>query len=130
MSCLVVKKIKKKISGYLKNLMDNHCEMINEIAIYNKNNLSYIKDNVTHIFNIEENKIILTRESKEFKSTLIFSLNETVSSKYLIKETNNCLLIDVKTLKINKDDNNLYIKYQVIDSDIIYEYKIVMEDIK
>ena len=125
-----MKKIKKKISGYLKNLMDNHCEMINEIAIYNKNNLSYIKDNVTHIFNIEENKIILTRESKEFKSTLIFSLNETVSSKYLIKETNNCLLIDVKTLKINKDDNNLYIKYQVIDSDIIYEYKIVMEDIK
>lgn len=128
MNCLVVKKIKKKINGYLKNITDNNQEIIQEKAILNKNKLNYLKDNIKHTLIFKENEITLIRESEEFKNILTFSKNRSILSEYLIKETMLFLNIEVETQELIQTENELYIRYKIIDSNTIYEYKIIMED--
>lgn len=128
MNCLVVNKIRKKINGYLKNISENEYNEINENAILTKNKISYIKDNIKHLILFKENEIFLVRENNEFKNVLTFSKNRSILSEYLIKEKKITLYIEVETLDIIKKENELYIKYKIIDSDTIYEYKICMED--
>lgn len=128
MNCLVVKKIRKKVKGYLKNITDNELEEINEKAILNKGKLTYIKNNVRHTLLFRDDEIILIRESNELKNLLTFSKNRSILSEYIIKENNLCIDILVKTLEIEQNDNELYIKYEIVDSNSIYEYKIIMED--
>lgn len=128
MNCLVVKKIKKLIKGYLKNITENEIELIKEKAILAKNKLTYIKDNVKHTILIKEEEIILLRESEDFKNILTFSKNRSILSQYIIKENNLCLQIEVKTIDIKLNEQEIYIKYEIIDSNTIYEYKINMED--
>lgn len=128
MNCLVVKKIKKKINGYLKNITENTQEKINENAIITKNKLNYIKDNVKHTILFKENELILLRESTEFKNILTFSKNRSILSEYIIKEKNISVDIEVKTIDLMYNDKEIYIKYEITDSNTIYEYKISMEE--
>lgn len=128
MNCLVVKKIRKKINGYLKNVTDNEYDKINEFAIVTKNKLNYIKDNVKHTILFKEKEIILIRDSNEFKNILTFSKNRSILSEYIIKENNLCINIEIETLDLNQTEKELYIKYKILDSNVIYEYKIIMED--
>ena len=120
--------IRQRISGYLKNITDNNCEQINENAILKKEQLSYFQNNVKHTILFKEKEIFLTRESNEFKNVLTFSKNRSILSKYIIKENNVCVYIEVKTLELKYNNKELYIKYKIIDSDTIYEYKIILED--
>lgn len=128
MNCLVVKKIKKKIKGYLKNITDNEHEEIQENAILTKNKLSYIKDSVKYTILFKEKEIILIRESNEFKNILTFSKNRSILSEYIIKENNLCIELEIETLELEYNEEKIYIKYKVADSNAIYEYKIIMED--
>jgi len=128
MNCLVVKKIKKIINGYLKNITDNTKEIIKEKAILNKNKLNYLKDNIKHTLIFKENEITLIRESEEFKNILTFSKNRSILSEYLIKETMLYLNIEVETEELIQTANELYIRYKITDSNTVYEYKITMED--
>jgi len=100
MNCLVVKKIRKKINGYLNNITDNYYEKINENAILNKNKINYIKDNIKHTIYLKDKEIILIRETKEFKNILTFHKNRSILSEYIIKENNLCVDIEVKTLEL------------------------------
>lgn len=128
MNCLVVKKIRKIIKGYLNNITDNIYEEINEKAIYNKNKISYIKNNIKHDILIKEKKVILIRESNGFKNILTFSENRSILSEYIVKENNISIYIEIETLELNYNENEIYVKYKIPDSNTIYEYKIVMED--
>lgn len=128
MNCLVVKKIRKKINGYLKNITDNEYEEIRENAILTKNKLTYIKDDIKHIIIFKENEIVLIRETNKFKNILTFSKNRSILSEYIIKENNLSVYIEVKTIELKQNDIELYIKYEILDSNNIYEYKIIMED--
>jgi len=128
MNCLVVKKIRKKIKGYLKNITDNECEELSENAILIKNKLSYIKDNVKHTILFKETEILLIRESNDFKNILTFSKNRSILSEYIIKENNLCIELEIETLELKYKEKELYVKYKVTDSDVIYEYKIIVED--
>lgn len=128
MNCLVVKKIKKKINGYLKNITENLHEEIKENAIFNKNKITYVKNNVKHEIIIKENQVILIRETNEFKNILTFSKNRSILSEYIVKENNLSLYIEVETLELTTTEKEIYIKYKIIDSNTIYEYKIIMED--
>lgn len=128
MNCLVVKKIRKKINGYLKNITENKLEEIKENAICNKNKIIYSKDNIKHTIISKEKEIILIRESEEFKNILTFSKNRSILSEYIIKENNFSVYIEIETLDINKTDNELCIRYKIIETNIIYEYKITMEE--
>jgi len=128
MNCLVVKKIRKKVNGYLKNITENELETINENAIITKNKINYIKDNVKHTILFKEKELILLRETNEFKNILTFSKNRSILSEYIIKENNISIDIEVKTIDLLYNDNEIYIKYKITDSNTIYEYKISMEE--
>jgi len=120
--------IKKKIKGYLKNLKDQEVEFIDEFSIYNKNKLTYVKDNIKHNIIIRDKEIILIRESNEFKNILTFSKNRSILSEYIIKENNISIYIEIKTIELIIKQNEIYVKYIILDSDTEYEYKIVMEE--
>ena len=120
--------IKKKIIGYLNNITESNIEKINEFAIFNNNKLNYIKDNIKHTIIFKENEIILIRESKEFKNILTFSKNRSILSEYIIKDNNLSVYILIETLELKYNEKDLYIKYKIVDSNTIYEYKITMEE--
>lgn len=120
--------IRKIINGYLKNISENKREIIKEKAILAKNKLNYIKDDIKYTILYKEKEIILIRENKEFKNILTFSKNRSILSEYIIKDNNLSIYIEVKTLELIKNDKELYIKYEIVDSNIIYEYKITLED--
>ena len=59
---------------------------------------------------------------------MTFSQNRSILSEYIIKENNLCVDIEVKTLELLQSEKEIYIKYEIVDSNTIYEYKIIMED--
>lgn len=128
MNCLVVIIIRKKITGYIKNITEDILENISSNAIITKDKITYLNNDIKHIIHIKNNELILIRETNEFKNILTFSLNRSILSEYIIKKENLCLEINIKTLELSITDKIIYIKYLIIDSNTIYEYKLFLEE--
>lgn len=128
MSRLVVIIIRKKLTGYIKNINEDTLENISSNAIITKDKITYINNDVKHIIYIKNNELILIRETNEFKNILTFSLNRSILSEYIIKKEELCLEINIKTLELSITDKIIYIKYLILDSNTIYEYKLFLEE--
>ena len=128
MSRLVVIIIRKKLTGYIKNINEDTLENISSNAIITKDKITYINNDVKHIIHIKNNELILIRETNEFKNILTFSLNRSILSEYIIKKEELCLEINIKTLELSITDKIIYIKYLILDSNTIYEYKLFLEE--
>ncbi len=128
MNCLVVIIIRKKLTGYIKNITEDTLENISSNAIITKDKITYINNDVKHIIHIKNNELILIRETNEFKNILTFSLNRSILSEYVIKKEDLCLEINIKTLELSITDKIIYIKYLILDSNAIYEYKLFLEE--
>lgn len=128
MSRLVVIIIRKKLTGYIKNITEDTLENISSNAIITKDKITYINNDVKHIIHIKNNELILIRETNEFKNILTFSLNRSILSEYVIKKEDLCLEINIKTLELSITDKIIYIKYLILDSNTIYEYKLFLEE--
>lgn len=128
MNCLVVIIIRKKLNGYIKNINEDTLENISSNAIITKDKITYINNDVKHIIHIKNNELILIRETNEFKNILTFSLNRSILSEYIIKKEDLCLEINIKTLELSITDKIIYIKYLILDSNTIYEYKLFLEE--
>lgn len=124
-----MKKIKKKIKGYLKNTTEKIYEEINTNSIIEKNKIKYINNDIKHTIIQQQNQITLIRECKEFKNILTFSKNRSILSEYTVNQNNLTIEISVKTLELIQTQNSIYIKYIIEDNkDSIFEYKISTED--
>ena len=128
MNCLVVIIIRKKLTGYIKNINEDTLENISSNAIITKDKITYINNDVKHIIHIKNNELILIRETNEFKNILTFSLNRSILSEYVIKKEDLCLEINIKALELSITDKIIYIKYLILDSNTIYEYKLFLEE--
>lgn len=128
MNCLVVIIIRKKLTGYIKNINEDTLENISSNAIITKDKITYINNDVKHIIHIKNNELILIRETNEFKNILTFSLKRSILSEYIIKKEDLCLEINIKTLELSITDKIIYIKYLILDSNTIYEYKLFLEE--
>lgn len=128
MSCLVVIIIRKKLTGYIKNINEDTLENISSNAIITKDKITYINNNIKHVIHIKNNELILIRETNEFKNILTFSLKRSILSEYIIKKEDLCLEINIKTLELSITDKIIYIKYLILDSNTIYEYKLFLEE--
>ncbi len=128
MNCLVVIIIRKKLTGYIKNITEDTLENISSNAIITKDKITYINNDVKHIIHIKNNELILIRETNEFKNILTFSLKRSILSEYVIKKEDLCLEINIKTLELSITDKIIYIKYLILDSNTIYEYKLFLEE--
>ena len=120
--------IRKKLTGYIKNITEDTLENISSNAIIAKDKITYINNDVKHIIHIKNNDLILIRETNEFKNILTFSLNQSILSEYIIKKEDLCLEINIKTLELSITDKIIYIKYLILDSNTIYEYKLFLEE--
>lgn len=120
--------IKIKVKGYLKNIDEGIITNIDTFGIKNKNKITYNEETVTNTILQEDNKIILIRENDEFKNILIFDLNKETISEYLLKENDLTIELNIKTNLVEIEDNNIKVRYLVIDSDNEYEYSIEMSD--
>ena len=128
MNCLVVIIIRKKLTGYIKNITEDTLENISSNAIITKDKITYINNNIKHVIHIKNNELILIRETNEFKNILTFSLKRSILSEYIIKKEDLCLEINIKTLELSITDKIIYIKYLILDSNAIYEYKLFLEE--
>lgn len=120
--------IRKKLTGYIKNINEDTLENISSNAIITKDKITYINNNIKHVIHIKNNELILIRETNEFKNILTFSLNRSILSEYIIKKEDLCLEINIKTLELSITDKIIYIKYLILDSNAIYEYKLFLEE--
>lgn len=120
--------IKIKVKGYLKDIDEGIITNIDTFGIKNKNKITYNEETVTNTILQEDNKLILIRENDEFKNILIFDLNKETISEYLLKENDLTIELNIKTNLVEIEDNNIKVRYLVIDSDNEYEYNIEMSD--
>ena len=120
--------IRKKLTGYIKNINEDTLENISSNAIITKDKITYINNNIKHVIHIKNNELILIRETNEFKNLLTFSLKRSILSEYIIKKEDLCLEINIKTLELSITDKIIYIKYLILDSNTIYEYKLFLEE--
>ena len=117
------------LKGYLKDITNNETTKIDVPAIKNKDKISYYLDNEKYTIKlINPTKLILNRTTNEIDSTLYFELNKILTADYTIKENNLSLGIDIRTTKLDINDNYIKISYTVIDSDNNYEYYIEMSE--
>ncbi len=120
--------IRKKLTGYIKNITEDTLENISSNAIITKDKITYINNNIKHVIHIKNNELILIRETNEFKNILTFSIKRSILSEYVIKKEDLCLEINIKTLELSITDKIIYIKYLILDSNTIYEYKLFLEE--
>lgn len=58
---------------------------------------------------------------------MTFIDKKTTTSNYLIKEYNTTIPIDIKTTRLNFQNNKIEINYEVVDTKTKYNYKIEFE---
>lgn len=120
--------IRKKIKGYINNITENIIENYEEYAIVTKNKITYNSLGIKHTVYIKDKEVILVRENNDFRNILNFKLNKSILSEYMIKKEDLILEINIKTLLLEVNTNYILIRYLVKDSNIVYEYKLVMEE--
>lgn len=120
--------IRVKIKGYLKNNNDKEIINFDEKGIRNKDKITFSSLDTKYIVKYDDNKIYLTREGNDYINTFVFSKKKSTCN-YLLKEHGFNVDIDIKVIDIDINDNNVYVKYVVIDSNNEYEFKIEASDI-
>lgn len=120
---------KLNIKGYLKDITNNEITEINTKAIKVKNKISYYLGQEKYTLKIiSPTKLILKRSTKEIDSIIYFEENKILPSDYSLKDNNLSLNIDIRTDKINLNNEFIKISYTVIDSNNNYEYYIEMSE--
>ena len=120
--------IKIKVKTKLINLTENTTDLINTNGIKKFNNISYVDKDIKYNLFIEDNKITLQRENKEFAHQMIFVENKTYPSEYYLKESKYSIELNVMTTKINISNNLIDITYKILESENIYNYVLEVSD--
>ena len=116
---------KSPSGSYLKQLQDQRTSLENEL------NLNvYVDNDVRFNIKINDDNVMLIRDGADFINTFIFDKNKKNSiSNYLIKENNCDVDIDIDVIDLKIDDDIIYIKYLISETNCIYEYKLEMRDV-
>ena len=130
MKCLDVIFIRILIKGYLNNISENEIVNFECKGIKNKNKVTYVDNDVRFNIKINDDNVMLIRDGADFINTFIFDKNKKNSiSNYLIKENNCDVDIDIDVIDLKIDDDIIYIKYLISETNCIYEYKLEMRDV-
>ena len=121
--------MKIHLKGYLKDITNDETTKIDTTAIKNHQKITYYLDKEKYILKITSpTELILNRTTEEIESSLYFDINKVLTADYHIKENNLSLGIDIRTNKIEINDNYIKVQYTVIDSNNDYEYYIEMSE--
>lgn len=104
--------------------------MIKEKAIKDSKKITYYLEKEKYTLKIiSPTRLILKRETSEIDSNIYFELNKVLPAIYTIKENNLSLEIDIRTNKLEINEEYIKVIYTVIDSNEEYEYYIEMSEI-
>lgn len=81
------------------------------------------KDNTTEIFDYSNYK--LTRENDELRMDYIFDINKTTTGIVYVKELNRSVEVNIKTKKIERNNNDIEIEFIVEDNTIKYQIEVI-----
>ena len=116
------------VNGYLKNNTDGENTIFKEKGIRTKDKLSFVFDDVKYSIKINDNDILLVRDGNDFINS--FSFNEKHGkSNYYLKEHGYSVDMDINIKMFDVNDNKIYIKYVIADTECEYELLIEMGDI-
>jgi hypothetical protein len=117
-------KIKTSLTEY-NGLNEEHIS--NLIGTLNNNVIEYLDDiiNVKIIKNNDE--LILTRESIDYRLTFNFKSN---TCEYLLKDTDTILPIDIKVKYFELNNNSINIKYYIDSNPSVFHFKLEYEVIQ
>ena len=119
--------IKIKVTSHFKNITENTEDVFETFAIKNKNKISYFANVTSYKLTILDNQIILLRDNEEFSHKFIFDIDKITKSEYYIKELNTSIDVLIKTTKLIKNNHQIQIDYEIIDSNNKYSYILDME---
>lgn len=120
--------IRVKVKGFLRNITENDNIFFDEKGILNNNKINFICDNVKYSIKYSNSEVMVIREGNDFINTFIFNMKKSISS-YTLKDNNYTIEMNVKVENINIGNDYIYVKYIIIDTDCVYEYKIEMSEI-
>ena len=109
---------KIKINVYTN--MDNIKENKIFDAIINQRVIKYL-DSANNKFVVNCEKNILTKENNEYFIEIDFN-KEMIT--ILLKDLGKKFIKEIKTLDINNDNNCYFVKYKLIDENLVNEYEI------
>lgn len=85
----------------------------NVSALVNSNIIRYIEDNVSVTIKKSNDYITMIRENNEYRLTLKFNKNRKEIGKYLLKDNNMLLNLEILTKELIIDKNKIYILYEL-----------------
>lgn len=85
----------------------------NKKAILKDNKISYDRNGFIMNIKFEDEKLFITRENKDIKIDLEFKKNQSLITKYLIKDINAIIKLETITKELFILDNKIYIKYDL-----------------
>lgn len=121
--------VRRKIKSELKNLTTNEITNHNSNCIVNQNKIKYQDNDTSYEIRIKNNEIIVIRDNSKFTHAMQFQKGKTHKSNYLLKEPDLNLELNIKTKELDIKEDKIYIKYEILESNNIFEYKIELEDI-
>lgn len=121
--------MRRKIKSELKNLTTNEITNHNSNCIVNQNKIKYQDNDTSYEIRIKNNEIIVIRDNSKFTHAMLFQKDKTHKSNYLLKESGLNLELNIKTRELDIKEDKIYIKYEILESNNIFEYKIELEDI-
>lgn len=93
-------------------------------AILTENVIKYkSKDNTTELFDYNNNK--LTRENSELRMDYVFDLNKETKGTVFVKDLNKELEVNIKTNKIERNNNDISIEFIVEENTIKYQIEVI-----
>ena len=91
--------------------------LTNDIIKYKSN------DETLEIFDYNSNKLI--RENKELRMEYTFKMNETTKGIVLAKELNREVDVNIKTKKVERNNYDIDIEFEVEENEIKYHIEVV-----
>ncbi len=85
----------------------------NKKAILKDNKISYDRNGFIMNIIYEDEKIFITRENNDVKIDLEFKKNQSLITKYHIKDINTIIKLETITKELSILDNRIYIKYDL-----------------
>lgn len=116
-----------RIKVNIKNEEQNIENYYKAIYIVDKKIIKYQEKDKTNVtLNINDN--ILVRENNKIYMQYRFIKNKITKNQLRLKDSNQEIIIDLKTLNLKKENNNFEVKYKLLGSNDIFLYKVIWED--
>lgn len=118
--------MRRKITGYIKNITTSEITKINTSAIQNKEKITFNFMDAINIIKLKEKEIELTRKNKDVQTKMIFIENTITLAKVTMLETKSTHYLQIKTTISYVSNDTINIFYKIIEAKEEYELKLIL----